>query len=80
MEGMDKAREMARRVQAGERAAMRRWLTQLRQLKNVPYSKVGLWDMGLSELEDQVKKYGGDPEKLRAEGRKRVVDKLLRGE
>jgi len=78
-EGMDRAREIAERVQAGERAAMRRWLAKENQSRSVPYSNVGLWDMGMKELEDKVKEYGGDPDPLKAEGRKRVVDLITKG-
>ena len=78
MEGMDKAREMAQRVQAGERAAMRRWLMKRKELFKT-LSVVATWDMSIEDLEAEVLKLNGKPEKLRAEGRKRVVDMLLRG-
>jgi len=76
MEGMDKAREMARRVQSGERAAMRRWLAWDDMISET-CENLRILDM--ATLEVLIRERGGDPEKIKTKGRKRVVDKLLRG-
>ena len=78
-EKMDRAREIAARVQAGERAAMRRWLMKRKELFKT-LSVVGMWDMSMEDLEAEVLKLNGKPEKLKAEGRKRVVDLIVKGQ
>jgi len=77
MEGMDKAREMARRVQSGERAAMRRWLAWDDMTFEI-CENLRILDM--ATLEVLIRERGGNLGKIKAEGRKRVVDRLLRGE
>jgi len=74
MGGMDRAREMARRVQAGERAAMRRWLTQnIRTFETCERLRA----LDTDQLEVLIWDVGGDPRVVRAEGKKRVTDMLL---
>lgn len=67
---MERAREIARQVQAGERAAMRRWLKEHLLL----YATFPIQDM--DKLSEVIRKVGGDPEKIRAVGRKRVETML----
>ncbi len=74
---MDRAREIAARIQAGERAALRRWLSRPGLWAEKP---VTLWGMGMEDLENAVEVLNGDPEKIKTEGRKRVVDLLTQGQ
>lgn len=61
---MERAREIARRIQAGERVAMKRWLRERCSWCKFVHT--------IDELSEEVRNFGGDPEKLRAEGKKRV--------
>ena len=77
MEGMDKAREMARRIQSGERAAMRRWLAwDNMTFETCEYLRI----LDMAALETLIRGRGGDLKKIKTKGQKRVVDMLLRGE
>jgi len=69
---MKKAREIARRIQAGERVALRRWLRS----RNPYRDKATSWYPLLTTtdaLSEEVQKFGGNPEKIRATGRDRVM-------
>lgn len=70
---MERAREIARRIQAGERTALRRWL------RNQHRGRATTWYKFLTTMDalsEEVRNFGGNPEKVRTMGRNRVMTLL----
>jgi len=79
MEGIDEARNIATRVRAGERVAMRRWLRR----KGVDqcffsFSSLAEAEKIEDEMEAEIIRLGGNPEEVRQFGRDCTVDALCK--
>lgn len=62
----------AKRIRSGERVILRRWLWK--HGWHVSYQA----EQDVDYLMDEVRKYGGDPEKLRLKGQKMIVEMICK--